>query len=554
MAKALKTAAFVVGAVALVASGVGAAAGLGLISTGIGTAATVAGISVGTIASVGALAGAAAAGLSFAGAAVAGQPKSSLGGSATKFTIDKESGIPVVIGRSYSAGRVVHRQYYGTKNSYESWVAVHSLGPVKSLGPLQIDKVETTFTGGTAVGTFAGYMWLDEQLGACPEGRALAGPVGAIPNWNAASKLSGLAADLWTLKFDDTSKKFPAGVPQRGRVVEGVFVYDPRLDSTYPGGDGPCRLGDEATYVWSERPALHALTWAFGRIQNGVLVAGGGLKVTGIDVAPFVEWANICEANDWKVGGVVYTTADNAWDVLKMIAQAGGGEVMPVGALLSCTFAAPRVSIGTITSADIIGDIDAPSSVSRRLRRNTVIAKVTLEDHGWEQVPLEAIAIPDYVALDGGSRPKEVAFPLVQQVDQGAQLGLYDLLNARELDGIVLPCKVYALGYRPGDCITLDIPEANLIGRTVVIRNREIDGASMGVTLTCRTETAGKHPFALGHGGTAPRTPDLTVPTPFNVGIAAYADTAGTAEKVGQYDEGTISGLLDRVDALEAQQ
>ncbi|MCG7349799.1 Hint domain-containing protein [Sphingomonas sp. ACRSK] len=511
MAKALRTAAFVVGAVALVATGIGAAGGAGLLGSAIASGGTIAGVgTAAAFSSFGTLAGVGAGVLSLASAVAT--PRASLGGNPTEFTIDKESGIPYAIGRTYSAGKVVHRQYYGSKNSLESWVAVHSLGPIKSLGAFQVEKKTVTFAGGAAQGTYAGYMWLDQQLGACPEARALQGPQGDFPGWTSASKLSGLAADLWTLKFDSKGKKYPNGVPVRGRIVEGVFVYDPRLDSTYPGGSGPCRLGQEATYVYSEIPALHAITWAYGRVQNGTLVAGGGMKVVGIDLAPFVEWANVCEANSWKAGGIVYTSADNDWDTLKMICQAGGAEPMPVGGQLSVTFNAPRVSIGTITSADIIGDVDVPGTASRRARRNTVIPRVRLESHGWEVVPLNAIAIPDYVALDGGSRPKEITFPLVQQVDQGAQLGLYEILNGRELDGILLPCKATMIGYRPGDCLTVDIPEAALVGREVVVRNREIDMATVGVTFTCRSETASKHSFALGHGGMAPPTPDLSIP------------------------------------------
>jgi hypothetical protein len=513
MAKALRTAAFVVGAVALAATGVGAVASIGAFGTIVAGSATAAALA--TASTIATVAGVVGGVLSIA-AAAAGSPKGSVGGSATQFKIDKDAGMPVAIGRTYSGGNVVHRQYYGLKNSLESWVTVHSIGPVRSLGPLLINKVAVSLNGTAVGGSYAGWMWLDQQLGACPEARAMAGPQGNFARWGPSHKMSGLAADLWTLKFDEKMKVYPNGVPQRGRIVEGVYVYDPRLDSTYPGGMGSCRLGQPNTYVWSENPPLHALTWAYGHIQNGVLVAGGGLEVDGIDMAPFVDWANVCEANNWRVGGIVYTSSDNSWDILKMIAQAGGGEVFPVGAQLSCSFNAPRVSIGTITSNDIMGDIDVPGTASRRLRRNTVIPRVRLESHGWEEVPLDAIAIPDYVAVDGGSRPAEIAFPLVQQVDQGAQLGLYALFNGRELDGIVLPSKVYAIGYRPGDCLTVDIPDAAL-SREVVVRQREIEGSAMAVTLTCRSETFEKHAFCLGKTGNAPPTPDLSVPPSYPV-------------------------------------
>ncbi|WP_294191121.1 hypothetical protein [uncultured Sphingomonas sp.] len=515
--KALRTAAFVVGAVALVATGVGAAGAAGLLGATVASGASIAGIATAAmLTSIGAIAGAASGVLSLITAATA--PGGTLGGNATSFKIDKEAGIPVVIGRTYVGGNVVHRQDYDRPGSKlrrqaESWVTALSLGPVKSVGPLLIDKTNAvSFANGAAVGSYAGNMWLDTQLGACPEQRALAGPFGTFPGWSASSKLSGIAADLWTLDFDSKGEKFPNGVPQRGRIIEGVFSYDPRLDSTYPGGSGACRIDDPTTWVYSESPALNAITWAYGHHQNGVLMAGGGLAITGIDLQPFVEWANVCDAVGWKVGGLVYTESDDAWDVLKMICQAGAAEPMPVGAQLSVTFSAPRVSIGTITTDDLAGDVDRPAGVSKRLRRNTVVPKVRLESHGWDVTPLDPVIVADYVTIDGGRRPKEITYPLVQDAGQGAKLAAYDILNMREIDGIQLPCKVYMLGYRPGDQVDVDVPDARLVAQPVLIRNRDIAAASLTVTFSCRTETPGKHAFALGQTGTAPPTPSLGDP------------------------------------------
>lgn len=561
--KALRTAAFVVGAAALVASGVGAAVGasiLGGVAAGAaaGTAATFAGLTAATFTTIGVALSATAGVLSLVAAATA--PKGTVGGNATKFKIDKEAGIPVVIGETYVGGNVVHRQYYNRpgdkmKNQLESWVTILSLGPVLAVGPLLIDKTPVGFdAGGQAVGTYRGNMWLDTQRGLCPETRALAGPFGTFPGWSGSSKLSGLAADLWTLDFDSKNEKFPNGVPERGRIVQGVLVYDPRLDSTYPGGSGPCRLGDPSTYVYSQNPGPHAITWAYGHYQNGVKMAGGGMRAAGIDLAPFVEWSNVCDANKWTVGGLVYSTVDNDWDVLKMICQAGAAEPMAIGAQLSVLFSAPRVSIGTITSADITAEIDAPAMVGRRKRRNTIIPSVRLASHGWEMVPLDPVVVPGYVAIDGGSRPKEISFPLVQDATQGAQLGMYAMLNDRELDGILVPAKVYALGYRPGDCITLQVPEANLIGREVVVRQREIDGGSMGVALTCRTEDSSKHAFALGKSGTPPRTPDLSNPgidrTAPDAGDWSVAGTTLSADGVAT-PALIITGNANRITATE---
>src|SRR3546814_5056335 len=99
-----------------------------------------------------------------------------------------------------------------------------------------------------------------------------------------------------------------------------VRVYDPRKDSTYPGGSGSHRALNESTYEWSDNPALHALTWALGRWENGKRTVGIGAPVANIRVSDFVEAANIADANGWTMGGVEWST-DSKWDIFKRILQ-----------------------------------------------------------------------------------------------------------------------------------------------------------------------------------------------------------------------------------------
>src|SRR3546814_5014996 len=111
------------------------------------------------------------------------------------------------------------------------------------------------------------------------------------PGWGSAYKLSGQAAIGWSYKFDKKGKKVANGLPVTGAYLTGVKVYDPRLDSTFPGGSGSCRLGNEATYVYSENPALHAGNYAYGRYHNGKRTFGIGLPADGIDWPIVAAWA-----------------------------------------------------------------------------------------------------------------------------------------------------------------------------------------------------------------------------------------------------------------------
>src|SRR3546814_19119532 len=101
-----------------------------------------------------------------------------------------------------------------------------------------------------------------------------------------------------------------------------------------------------------------------------------------------------------------------------------------------------------------------------------------LESHGWEVVPLDAVRVEEYVTADKGRRTREIDYQLVQQADQAAELAAYDIVNAREFGPVTLPLKTRWMGYRPGDCLTLDIPELGLSSQAANNTRRSIDPAT----------------------------------------------------------------------------
>jgi hypothetical protein len=485
-----------------------------------------------------------------------GPPKLSVEGRPEQFKADPQAPVPYIMGRTIAGGYIVHREAYGgevsdVENPYQAFAIVWSGGgPVQEIESFLVDRTTVTFDGSGAVTTAdyvrggEPYMWLKTQLGACPEAAALAlpSPVSAIPNWGASYKLSGYAAGLWALRFDKKAKIYAAGVPRPQAIIKGVKVYDPRLDSTYPGGSGPCRALDESTYVYSENPWLHALTFALGRWQNGKRVLGIGMAIAGISMADYVEAANVADANGWTIGGTV-SSSDDKWNVLKMIAQAGGGEPIRMAAKLGCIVSAPRVSLATVTSADLIGKGTVVATQPRRSRINGIIPRIRSEEHGWEVVPLDVVRPLTYLAEDGEARTRERDMQLVQDKDQAAELAAYEVVNSREFGPITLPLKTRFLGYKPGDCLTLDIPELGLNDQPAIVINRSLDPVSGTVTLELKSETPAKHDFALGRTGVAPPTPGLTPPDITNVSAPAIGDWDATGGVV-ESDGGQIPAII----------
>lgn len=444
------------------------------------------------------------------GSAVLAKPPPAKG-SVNQIQIGANMPTPYAIGRTYVGGNMVHDVGYGgSNNPYKSMVLVWSGGgPIHSIESFQGDFSSLSFSGGNAIGYYNNYLYLSTSLGARPQAAALTGPFGAIPGWGSAAKISGKTHGLVTLKFDKKGKRFASGIPQFGVVGKWVLAYDPRKDSTYPGGSGSHRFDDETTWEWTDNPALHGIAYARGRYENGKKVFGCGYTKEAIDLAAFVAHANVCDANGWTVGGVIYEPGSRK-DNLKYILEAGGGE--PVfGARLSVRYAAPKVALDTVTADDLAdGDYIVPAMRSWRDRLNGIIPKYRSEAHKWEYVQSEAVSVEQYVEEDGEEKQEERQFSLVQDKDQAAQLASYVLVNGREFGPIVLPLKPRLGAYGPGETLEIDIPELGLNQQLCEITQRDIDPGTAIVTLTFVSETDDKHAFALGQTGTAPPTPSIT--------------------------------------------
>lgn len=526
MAKVLRVVATVAAVVGLAATGIGLALAPG---------ATFLGASAATLATIGTVAGLTAAVAGLGAGLLARRPTFSAEGNPLQFQTNPQSGLPYPIGRTRFSGLRIHADTYdgstfeseGKDDVLAFAVMLGAGGEMEEIESFKADKQAVTFAAdGNATGSFANYMAQKVSLGvAGASALALAFGGGNFPGWTTDHKLSGIAHALWDLRFDPEGNKYGAGVPVPEWIGKWVKVYDPRLDSTYPGGSGSHRALDESTYEWSENPALHALTWALGRWQNGKRTLGIGAPIDNIRVADFVEAANVADANNWACGGVEWST-DNKWTILKKMLQAGGAEPTMAGAMIGCRVNTPRTSIATVSQEDLLDSLIFPTTKSRRDRFNTVIPRYRSEDHDWEIISGEPIQVASYVTEDGGIRVKEIDFPLVQKQagsdegnEQAGHLATYEVVNSRETSGIQFTTGPEFIGIVTGDCITLDVPDHGLDEQPVIVRSRSIDPATLKITFEVETETDAKHAFALGKTAVppptySPTTPDLTPPTP----------------------------------------
>lgn len=545
MAKVLKVVAVVAGVVAIAASGGALLAGgglfLGMTAASLTTIATIASVTA-AIASTGSV-------------LLTKKPRAR--GSPSTVLIGSDAPQPYLMGRTYAGGVIRHDVGYGgtvdkVDNPYRGIVTVYSgSGPIESIESLQVDYSAVTFSGGAATGYFAGFMYSDTQLGATPESTALTPNFSGMTKWGASHKLSGYAAVLWNLKFDKKGKKFASGVPRLGIIAEGVKVYDPRLDSTYPGGSGTQRIDDETTWAYSDNPALHAIAYIYGRHQNGKRVFGIGMPAEGIALAYFVSLANLCETNGWTIGGVIFEP-DDKWANLKDILTCASAEPVFSNGQISCRYDAPVISLDTITETDLTGDpARVPFSRPWAERINGVVPKYRSEAHNWEYVPTDVASVSAFVTEDGLEKNREIQWNLVQSADQAKELASYTVYNAREKGPIEITVGPRLRAYRPGEALTVNIAELGLTNQVCLILSRTIDPASMNVTLTMQTETSAKHAASLGLTGAIEPTPAAFVTE--DIDSAAYrASLPGGLEEsyiVNSYVAGVSGSPLSGTDA-----
>lgn len=427
-------------------------------------------------------------------------------GSVTDVIISHDPPQPYVMGEGYVGGVIRHDAAWGptlkkVPNPQRAIAMVLSgSGPVQSLSPRYDQLPVASF--------YSGFLWTDTQLGAVPEASALSPQWAGMPGWGASAKLSGQAAIMWSFLFDKDGKRFASGIGELGGYGQWVKVYDPRKDSTFPGGVGAHRLGNEATYEWSENPALHFGTYAYGRYQNAKRVMGAGLR--NVNWANIAAWANVCDANNWTIFGRVFEPGDRFAN-LKEIAAAGGGQPIPsTNGLMSVRYHAPVVMLDTIGPEDLTGEpVKVTTMASWSERLNTIIPKGISPDHEWKNIAFGAVVNSTFLADDGEEKVTEWPFNLVKGgTNQLAQLAAYKLFDSRELNPIVIPCGPRMRHYRAGDGLRIELPNENLQTDAVVLQRR-FNPATLTTYFILMSETPAKHDFALGRTTVSPPTPAL---------------------------------------------
>ena len=502
------------------------------------------------------------------------RPNTPSSGTALDFKPDPKAPIRGLMGYHATGGSKVMQTTYGYNGVIMSLGVALSLGPIDQITQFQADGVPVVFSGanGEAAGFYQADMFQQTTKGLPTDGALLPPPPGKygyplISNWDSTYAAKGAAFAFWTMalaKNPEDRDIFVNGVPDPRWIGRWMKLYDWRKDSTYPGGSGSHRENDWRTWEFSENPYVHARAWLRGHVKmndNGTLdrnkrIAGVGVPASAIDMAAFTEAANIADANLWKISGE-WSTTDQKWQVLASMLQAGSGVPINRGAQVSVMINTPRVSTYTYSVGDMVGSGTVRPLTRRRDRKNTIVPRYRSEPNNWEYVAAKDVTSSVYRAEDRDEpRTTEVQYSYVRDAKQAAQLAAYDLANIREGLTITLPSKVHLMHIHAGDCITVNVPEMALASQKFIVMRTNTDYKGAVTTLECRSETEGKHAFALGQAANPPPSPALSAvdplyippPTSDDVTVTPKPPVGGTSQPIiivdAPVDRGDISAVV----------
>lgn len=488
------------------------------------------------------------------------QPQVGIEGAPLEWKADPTAGVPFALGRVAAAGRIVHRDEWGADNRYQSiWTVCSGCGPIQQIEGFFADDVAVSFgaNGAASSGAYADKMWLQTTLGTSSDtalaqtGLAKASP--GYEGWGASKALPYRSACQLTLYQDSKFKSYPSGEPRTRLTLKGIKLYDPRLDSTVPGGSGSHRWGTPSTYAYSDNPALLALNWAMGLYEGSQLVGGIGAGSAGVHLPAFMEWANVCDANGW-VASAYPSSLDDRHQVLLGLMQAGGARYARFSGKISCIVSAPKSSVVTLSVDDTAGPFEIATNADRLDKINTLVPTCRMESHNWEDVPQDEISVASYVTTDGGVIDRDLSYPFValhadgSNRDQIAELAAYAILDSREPFSGTVPLKPWAMQIEPGDVFTITEPGFLLDGVELKCLTRSFDPMTNIVRVSYISESAGKHDFALGRTNTPPVPATITVPDIYDVPPPAV-DVWSASAGGGQQPSIVVTGSADQDNA-----
>ena len=333
-------------------------------------------------------------------------------------------------------GQLLYYAKWGSGNSRNAYVYKLADGWCDSLAPYvfifgqRLALTEVAAVGNEAARyTVEGYgsalviRFYDGRPGQLADSELVSATAHLDTPWRSTSRGTNICYVVVDQTYD--AGAYQQGLPTITFVLRGLREYDPRLDSTVAGGDGPQRLNDRSTWAFTQNNAVHRLNYLLGQkgMLSGEVMIGPGKTIGQIEVAMHMVAANVCDTERTVSGDTVPTYHCNQWvssgddqlAILKNIEDAMAGYAVNASGLDGVLAGAPQIPVREITAADIRADGQITTSNRSPVGQgfNALSGDYSCPETGFEPEGLKTVTVNADVVKDGGKRAERNDFPQV---------------------------------------------------------------------------------------------------------------------------------------------
>jgi hypothetical protein len=519
--------------------------GLSVVAAGTAGAATVAGVTFtttflgGMLISMGAAALLTGISQQFLGAKI---PRTQI--SRLNVSLDPSTPRKVVFGTTAMPLDLRYHESSGTDQEYVDYIIALAAHKVASIDEIWFEEKQAWTASGGVTGTYSGYLTVTTRTEGT-SGNYIS--INGGGNWGSTRRLTGCAYLHLRIKRTGNSKKaespLAGGLPSRVTVIgNGALLYDPRKDSTVPGGSGTHRATDQATWGAytnaddTDNPVLQLLWWMLGWEINGKLSVGCGIPYNRIDMPSFITAANICDENvTLAIGGTqkryrasgTASDADERSDIINNLLISINGTLRDNGGKLTVTAMKNDLAdyVLTLSENDMLGSFDWQQT--RGLTENYNIVRGRYVDPSnnslYQMVDYPEVSL---ASPDGIERVMSVDLPYIED-GRRAQRVAKQILQRNQYRGMFSTTfNAKALGCQVGDVVRVSLEALGFSNKLFRVVSQEIrfDGQ---VPMALIEENAAI--YAWDTSDVAPITPTApTIYDPLNNPIVLGIDVAGT--------------------------
>jgi len=267
--------------------------------------------------------------------------------------------------------------------------------------------------------------------------------------------------------------------------IQGVKCYDPREDSTVPGGSGAHRVDDAATWEYTTNPALclaRFLVSAWDRAVDPDVIDWPAIQAA----------ADVCDAGGaptYTLAGIVQASVPFADQVAQMLSAMGGALTLHDG-LIAVHADAARAPVLTLTDDDmaIDGEVVFQRDAPKADAPNTIKAIYYAADGKGSQTPVIVDAAA--VSADGETNEIVLELPFTPDGTSAQILAWRHMQKAREGRLLTIDVSDVGLFLRPFEVITISSVNMPAINGLYVVEETELTEAGAKLYLSGYSQNA----------------------------------------------------------------